>query len=196
MTCSCCSSCCDDSTGECELNLQHVCDIAAQNMAIGDVFDEGDTDHQSVCDCTEEGTSFTCTDSICQSCTEDGTICGINTDYGHGLDEGGNIISYKTSFQYVKGRNETVTIEKSKMDDVGCRVKVDGEECASCSMFSCADNAVGVQADCTNVVEDEDAVHSTCTGLHDEGGVLEVFHMFFSDSFSGCRPTLQPLINL
>ena len=195
VDCSCCTYCCDGSTGDCEGRLLQICEVSASRMALGEVFEKGSTQHESDCTCTEDGSSFSCVGSQCQSCSLNGTICGDNMDYGYSFGEDGEIVSFTTSFQYVKGRTEKIRLESSKnTTSAECRVYVDDEECSVCQVFRCADEAEGLYVDCTNIVGGDGGFYATCTGAHEEGGVFEVFDMFYRDVFTGCRPTLEPFL--
>ena len=191
VECSCCTLCCDDSTGDCSVELPQVCAIAAQKVAMEAIVGEGNETSSSVCDCTEDGTSFSCTDPDCKSCSEDGSVCGINSDYGFTFGEDGYIVSYNMSFQYVKGRNETVTFH-GFVETFDCVVHVNGQQCSGCTTFACNDGSFGLFVDCNNIIPGPGGLYDTCRESHEDGGVLEVFHMYFTESFTGCSPALEP----
>ena len=212
VNCSCCTLCCDDVSGTCDVDLVQICQVSAQTMAIGKVFGNGNGNGNDVtsennlpvvCDCQEDGKSFSCSDWECQSCStkHDGNvICGVNMDYGYQFSDEGDIVAYSTSFQYTVGRNELVHMHRSLENPLQCRVEVNGHKCSDCGVYYCLDDSIGLRIDCSNVAVEQDGVehsggqYDTCSDLHDEGGVLEVLDMFFVETYTGCRPVLEAFV--
>ena len=195
VDCSCCTLCCDAPTGNCTIDLPLACENAAEAMASGEIFGASSEVPTGDCDCTDDGTSFSCTDIVCESCSEDESVCGVNTDYGFRLGDDARFVSYTSSFQYTKGRNETVTLDAS-LETLDCSVRVDGQDCSACAWFLCLDDSLGLFVDCNNIIPGRSGLYDTCQGLHEEGGPFEVYNMYFTNSFTGCIPTLSPFDKL
>ena len=87
------------------MDLQNSCDIAVQVMNARPRIGADGIDRDAECTCFEDGTSFSCVESTCPSCSNDGSVCLLSTDFGSELStDFGNPISYSSSYQYTKGR--------------------------------------------------------------------------------------------
>jgi hypothetical protein len=141
----------------------------------------------ATCTCSEDGTSLACTDTTCQSCNFDSSVCAVNTDYGYTLDEiTGETTSFRNVLQYVKGRNETITYKRDFKDD-RCEVEVNGEKCQDCHVKLCANDFEGITVSCLNL-EGGFAIQ-TCDIV--EAGYLEVFYLVNPSELSGCAPLVM-----
>ena len=108
----------------------------------------------TVCECQDDGYSLTCSDTACPSCNLDGTICALSTDYGPTWDDHMVESGWHVTFQYVVGRNDTVSFhERKHTDPFGdtCHVFVNGQECRSCEDVQCDDGYKGVRVMCDNL---------------------------------------------
>ena len=175
IECSCCTTCCDDDSGECTWDIPRLC----QNVEDRYIELLGDVD----CACDEESAKLTCNFlDDCPTCNEDGTVCGRSTDFGYDfIDDYFTIIT--NSFTYDKGRNDTVTWLGNDVELI-CEVEVNGELCNSCSFSYCPDGFNGLFMDCSNIVEGNSGVYDSC-GIY-VGGVFDVFEWMESYSFVGC----------
>ena len=158
--CPCCTTCCTDDqngTSSCEVNLPNTCQVAKTS------YDDAESgrlyleERGVVCDCIAdegirdgEGYRMSCNDTDCPVCNKDGTICALNTDYGFAFrTEDGFPTTWKTTFQYVLGRNDTVDfIMASKRT---CEVYVNGEKCRDCSLRGCNDGFGPFHVSCDNI---------------------------------------------
>ena len=120
------------------------------------------------CDCLGSGvdTVSTCRDTSCQSCNRDGTVCSINERYNTRFDADGNLVYYNVTFQYVKGRNDTVVFEVTPVD-WQCNVTVNDEQCNSCRLEGCGNRFLGFQGysvSCDNVINESTGFHGGNAG--------------------------------
>ena len=189
VDCSCCTICCDDVSGECPWVLQSICKQEASiTEATPRIADEGYSSER-MCTCLEDGSAYSCVESSCPSCSEDGSICAETIEYGQSLMEVGVPSSESISFQYTKGRTENVTIHQEFLPSRDCSVEVNGEICLSCGFSTiCGDRSTGIEIDCTNVIEGKAGKFSACGDRGSQGGVFEVLHMYYFDSYVGCKP--------
>jgi hypothetical protein len=130
-------------------------------------------------------------DTQCQSCNADETVCSINERYEfHFEEENGYISFFHSTFQYVVGRNDTVTLEWTLQPGLfyECEVTVNGEVCNACYPFLCADEFSGISVDCENV-DGAGAVNLCAVDPEAANGPLAVF-AFQSVLFQGCPPRL------
>ena len=181
--CPCCSACYDDATGDFDLNLFQVCSMLA-------IEDSNEVDRGVHCDCSGDGQMLSC-DESCQSCNTDRTICTVNS-YDQAFDDTGVWLSTKSTFQYVKGLNATVTFEYSPSEvgsGLSCSVSVDGEACDGCSYNFCTNNEfVTIQVSCDNV-QGLGNYFSCTPGIEDEDfGPLTVFALQDPFLLDGCPP--------
>ena len=101
--------------------------------------------------------------------------------------------SVTASFEYRLGRSETVSIHRSLENPLDCTVSINGQECSFCILIDCQN--VVLDGD-ENVLSGSDLTYDSC-GINYEGGrVFEVFDMYFGDSWVGCPPVLEPLLDL
>lgn len=182
IECSCCIQCCDDSTGECALDVGNNCQAKARKF--------GHDDQRSAqCECSQDDLSFSCTDTACQSCSLSGHICAVNKDYGYTFDESGAIIGFHNTLQYVSGRNETILFESGLGDSSDpCRVAVDGEQCRYCHFIDCRSDFRGFLISCDNL--EEGHTFNSCDETF-ETGFLEVFFLYDASMVNGCPLLLE-----
>lgn len=178
VTCSCCSSCCNDD--ECEVNLVSMCTAKSAEFALA-------SDRGTTCNCQDEGAKMSCSDAACESCNVDGSVCAQSTDYGYTFDPvTGETLSFRNVLQYTKGRNETVEYTK-KPDENFCTVVVDGEKCRSCTPLTCESSYQGFQVDCSNLPDGP--ILYSCFNKQDVS-FLEVFYLVDLSLVAGCPPVL------
>jgi hypothetical protein len=117
VECSCCTKCCDSSSGDCTVNKEAVCSVETSwyNTPNGHKYYDG---AGTVCECNlgsennnDTTTTWSCSDTQCQSCNRKGTVCSINEQYQSSIGDDGGSIIFQSTFRYVVGRNDTVTIE-------------------------------------------------------------------------------------
>jgi hypothetical protein len=130
-------------------------------------------------------------DTQCQSCNDNGTVCSLNEHYKYSYDELGYPRSFHSTFQYVVGRNDTVTIEYTVLPDFTkeCEVTVNGQKCNNCVTNECEDQFAGVFVDCENV-EEAGAIDLCSPKPEDTDGPLAVFAFQDSAFLQGCPPRL------
>jgi hypothetical protein len=158
VECSCCTSCCDLSSGNCTFNGEAACLVDKSSFESKD----GTKYYESagtVCECRTDSDSnngivtLSCMDTQCQSCNLNGTVCSMNEHYQYSYDETGSIVAFHSMFQHVAGRNDTVRIEYVIRPDspLTCEVIVNGQVCNKCFKAGCTDQFSGVMVDCENV---------------------------------------------
>jgi Leucine-rich repeat (LRR) protein len=163
VECTCCTTCCDSSSGNCTINNEAICLVEKSWHEHPDGLEY----HESagtVCECTTTGsddnatTTLSCSDTQCQSCNRNETVCSINQHYQFSFGEETNWDnthwdSSKATFQYLVGRNDTVTFESSHQPDgtLPCKVVVNGQACNSCNFLYCPDGFQSAHIDCENV---------------------------------------------
>jgi Leucine rich repeat len=158
VECSCCTSCCDSSSGNCTFNREAAClvDKSWYDNENGTKYYES---AGTVCECTTDSdrsngiVTLSCKDAQCQSCDLNGTVCSMNEHYQFSYDDTGYTGNFKSTFQYVVGRNDTVRIEYTTHPDIPrtCEVIVNGQVCNECFYAQCPDQYTGVMVDCENV---------------------------------------------
>ena len=182
VDCPCCISCCDHASGQCEEYPDRWCDLVeAQVQRSGRV---------SSCQCGELVGGAFCDHEFesCDSCNEDGTVCGSNLRFGYAhVDPTYLWTKYENTFQYSQSRNDTV--DWYEIPDVECEVWVNGEQCNTCAVHRCRDGYPARYIDCTNVVAGTDAVYDTCQH-YDTGGVFDVISWWDTRTWQGCLPVL------
>ena len=220
IMCDCCAECSNDVTGETELNLQSVCELKAN------AHNDFDDSRGATCGCPQAtqpleggGREVQCSET-CETCTTDGTTCFQNFDYGLQLDDSGSVVRTFATFVYTKGKlsgnsdggsgnNSTVStptvvefednVINSNINVPACSVKVNGESCEACALFSCRDGTRAWTVDCTNLKLGSGDLYDPCVGgdgvekdTVDKYGALTVFAM--QDSFlresTSCKPWL------
>mmetsp|Transcript_63305 Transcript_63305/g.124713 ORF Transcript_63305/g.124713 Transcript_63305/m.124713 type:complete len:380 (-) Transcript_63305:184-1323(-) len=181
VTCTCCSTCCNDNG--CEVDLFSTCEARSSEF-------EKATDRGTTCECQDQGAKMSCTDTACESCNLDNSICVASTDYGYTLDQvTGETLSFRNVLQYTKGRNETIVFTKYS-NESNCELEVGGEKCISCVVLYCASSQQGFQIDCSNL-PDGPILH-TCWNKED-AGYLEAFYLADLASVNGCPPVFVDL---
>jgi hypothetical protein len=196
VECSCCTSCCDSLDGNCTVNLEAVCQVEKSfydNVNGPLSYESGGT----VCECTTGSESkngiatLTCMDTQCQSCNLDGTVCSMNDLYKYNYDENGSRSYFHSTFQYVVGRNDTVTLEFIVLPDNTylCEATVNGQMCNECFHSICPDQFSGIMVDCENV-EGAGAVDLCKPKPKDTDGPLAVFAFQDSAFLQGCPPRI------
>ena len=147
VTCPCCTTCCDDTSGNCERNLQQICMTTSERWTNehGPKYDET---RGTECDCKDDGHTMSCNDTSCQTCNRDGSVCVVNTEYGLLLNDDGRGTRWTTTFQYVIGRNDTVYFETSGHE---CYVEINGRPCRECVGRMCADSFGAYHPSCDNL---------------------------------------------
>ena len=181
LNCECCTSCCDDET--CSLNVFAICETKASKFEL-------DAERGAACTCTEDGTSVTCSDTTCESCNLDESVCAINKDYGYNLNgTTGEIVSFQNTMEYVTGFDGT-TITYEDLASDGCSVSVNGEECRSCGSIICGDGSEGFMIFCDNL---ENGFNFLACEEFITVDYLEVFYFHDGSALSGCPPLLERL---
>jgi Leucine-rich repeat (LRR) protein len=202
VECPCCSSCCDSLTGNCTVNAEASCLVEKAKFEgenSPSYYESGGT----VCECTNGSDddsnnnnnnstttiSLSCRDTQCQSCNQNGTVCSVNEHYQYFFDETGHPRTYRSTFQYVVGRNDTVTIEYTIQEDFtrDCEVTVNGQLCNKCVKDECEDLFAGVFVDCENVKE-AGSVDLCNPKPGDTEGPLAVFAFQDPVFLQGCPP--------
>jgi hypothetical protein len=147
VECSCCTSCCDSSSGNCTFHGEAACLVEKS------LFDnENGTKYYesagTVCECTTDSESkngtvtLSCIDTQCQSCNLNGTVCSMSEHYHYSYYNTGDRSGFNSTFQYVVGRNDTVRIEYTTHPDYPqlCEVIVNGQLCNSAFMSTVTTN--------------------------------------------------------
>ena len=178
VDCPCCTSCCDDGD-DCELSVLAICEVKAG-------FFELEPGRGASCECSPDGTKLTCSDTTCESCNLDETLCAVNKDYGYALnDTTGDILYFENTLEYVAGYvDTTITL----LDDTGCKVWVNGEQCRGCGHITCRSGFEGYRVYCDNL--DGGFNFNSC----DEfvvAGYLEIFQLYDESLLSGCAPLFE-----
>ena len=190
LECPCCTKCCDNSSGECSMEFESVCRIDERHFEeeSGLMYIES---ADTICECTGSGpnTTLSCSDSNCQSCNRDGTVCSINDKFHAEFDESGVWDYYNVTFRYVVGRNDTVTFESIRSDDwtSKCKVTVNGELCGYCGKsIVCPDGTDYYEVNCDNL--GIGSVSMCSGGQLDTSGPLAVFAFQDPTYREGCQP--------
>ena len=191
VDCPCCAHCCEQSTGECELEQEMQCEVANYHITQenGMHYDES---RGTICSCVGEGDNVQqqCTDTSCLTCNKEETVCAKNTNYGITVGLGGYWGGVHNTLEYVIGRNDTVTFstDYSMESDPSCKVEVNGQECASCILLLCSDGFGGYSIRCDNIPGAGN--FDSCNDSH-EDGVLTVFAAHDPTLRSGCHPFFE-----
>jgi hypothetical protein len=196
VECTCCTTCCDSSSGNCTMNNDARCLVEKTWHEHPD----GVEYHESAgteCECSTTGTednattTLSCRDTQCQSCNRNETVCSINELYQFSYrdETRGDIV--KSTFQYVVGRNDTVTYEKSRQHSLStCKVTVNGQVCNSCYTAYCFDWFLSVHVDCENVLGAGSISLCDPSGSNDDGP-LAVFAFQDPAYLKGCPPRIM-----
>jgi hypothetical protein len=115
VECSCCTTCCDSSSGNCMINKETMCLVekAWHEHPDGPEYDKS---AGMVCECTTIGskgnstTTLSCRDTQCQSCNRNETVCSINEHYQYNYGKATNWDTMKSTFQYVAGLLDKTTL--------------------------------------------------------------------------------------
>ena len=179
VECSCCVKCCDNESGGCVEYPDRGCEkVEFQSRLFGYIVS---------CEC--DGLTFSCEadeQATCESCNEDGSICGISLVYGFSDVQITHLRrEYHNTYKYTKGRNETITWRE--IPDFSCDVGINGQECNACTIHRCRDGFPGRHIDCTNVIDEVDAIYDTCQG-YEPGGLFEWISWWDLESWTGCLP--------
>jgi hypothetical protein len=177
IECDCCTTCCEGE--ECELRLMGMCELTGGGFMI-------EEERGTSCACSDGGKTLTCSDSTCESCNADGSVCVTNNDYGYIFDETtGEEVSFRNTLQYVKGRDETIVFSRVFTEDT-CEVTVNGEKCDFCGTITCASGYNGHTIQCENVGL---GYSMKSCDPRVEPGFLEVFFIDDPSIGTGC-PTI------
>jgi hypothetical protein len=191
VECSCCTTCCDSSSGNCTLNKEALCSLETSwyENPNGYEYYEG---AGTVCECPGSGNNtdttptWSCSDTQCQSCNRNGTVCSINEHYQATIGDDGGLMNFQSTFRYVVGRNDTVKIEWTEQV---CEVSVNGQVCNDCYQAVCQDGFSGVHVRCENV--EGAGILDLCgtIGIDDEGPLV-VFSFQDPALVQGCPPRI------
>ena len=200
VDCPCCVVCCDNISGHCTIDTLADCNVDKQIFEL-----EGGRHYfpgiGTECECsTNENNEvvMSCSDTACQSCNQDGTVCSVNQDYSFTYYE--NSVRWreaKYSFQYVVGLNDTVTLTSSApSEDIAtfdsCEAMVNGEVCSSCFYRTCLNADEGAwEVNCENV-EGAGRV-DVCDQDPEDDGPLTVFSLQDPSLLQGCPPRMIKL---
>jgi hypothetical protein len=197
VECTCCTTCCDSSSGNCTVNKEAICQVEKSWHE----HPNGPEYHESagtVCECVQTGsednvtTTLSCRDTQCQSCNRNETVCSINEHYQFSYGEETNWNNMKSTFQYVNGRNDTVSFESTRQADgfLPCKITVNDEVCNSCYWAYCEDGFRSVHVDCENVAGA--GYLNLCDDmLTNDEGPLAVFLFQDPVNFQGCPPRIH-----
>jgi hypothetical protein len=111
-----------------------------------------------------------------------------NERYEYHFDEEHGFASYiQSTFQYVVGRNDTVTLEWILQPDfvVRCKATVNGQVCNECYPSICSDQFSGVQN-----VEGAGAAEICNVEMENANGPLAVFAFQDPVFLQGCLPRI------
>ncbi|CAB9531457.1 LRR receptor-like serine threonine-protein kinase [Seminavis robusta] len=192
LECSCCTTCCDDETEECQMDLESQCEAKAGQFEL--------EWNDPTCSCTRGGTDLACSGRQCESCLNDGSICAYPKRFGFSSPELNGTINdenleelyrfWHCEMQYVKGRNELVSFQyDSSPEEETCIVSVDGVECNSCNPMVCSSGLETWRIDCTNI-EQSSFFYPCDPSTSDGGALLASFSKDFMDS--SCGPCWHP----
>ena len=185
VTCSCCTQCCTNDDSPCDTYSQQVCKNYAADWEVNKF--QGTAN----CTCSDDNLSFSCTFGDCETCNEDSTVCGVATGYEFLFDADGFYLSSRSSFQYTRGRPNSV-VSWERFEDNACEVYVDGTECQLCLLrTTCADGFSGIHVVCGNRLNDLVGPNEYMSCFPQEGLVLDVFAWMDRESWTEC-----PLISL
>ena len=193
VPCSCCTRCCSDNIPGIGCPIRH--DQICHNYAIDwqDNYFGGVA--VTTCACSALNSfGFSCTfTEECETCNEDGTICGGTTGLDFFLTPTGSFDHLQTSFRYTKGGPISTEVTWEDFNDGSCKVYVNGRECNSCNaLVACEDGFQGVRIDCDNILNEQvDGPTGYGSCFPTFGGVLDIFGWIDDNSYMGC-----PLVSL
>jgi hypothetical protein len=193
VDCPCCSKCCDHNSGNCTTNYNAICAVDVNQYVSpgGKYYQAG---RGTICECVEEGGNLTlsCSDTGCQPCNRDGTVCVSGQEFGAEYQEDSYFwTSWQATYQYSGLRNDTVTFRERILDNYRtvCEVAVNGAICDSCNSFECADSFSGFHVNCANVPGAGSV--DLCDDNPDDKGPLTVFALQDPILVSGCTPRVS-----
>jgi hypothetical protein len=179
VECDCCTACCDGD--DCNLSVPAVCTTKRGGLEL-------EPGRGASCSCSQDGTELSCTDTACESCNLDNSLCVINKDYGYTFNETtGSKASFRSVLQYVKGRNETI-VYSQKPGPTTCEVSVNGELCRYCGFMTCNSGLDGFRIECDNL---EGGYRMETCEFNDFPGFLDAFYLTDLSLLSGCAPMLE-----
>jgi Leucine-rich repeat (LRR) protein len=148
VSCDCCTTCCESGGIECDISVQALCDTKSA------IF-QSRTERGAVCNCTEDGTNVTCSDTTCESCNLEESSCATNQNYGYSLNQTtGQVLSFQNTIRYSSGPwNGTELFYQSLEDGPNCALWVNGVKCRECSNIICSSGFVGFRIVCNNLQE-------------------------------------------
>ena len=181
LPCSCCTSCCDEITGDCQVNVLATCEAKMADFELA-------PGRGTNCSCSEKSSvRMSCEDNTCESCNVDGSVCVKGTDYGYDFNATtGAVTSFHSTLQYVKGRNDTLVYHNDVNSDT-CELTVNGKKCAYCGIIVCASGVQGFTIECSNLPGGPSM--GTCADPTD-AQYLEAFFMLDPSLLSGCAPVI------
>jgi hypothetical protein len=148
-----------------------------------------DDDENLVCECTDTenmGSTLECLSPFCQYCNANQTVCGVDTKSDTTFDRFGSLSFITETFQYIKGRDEELTLAVS-FPAFECTVSINGETCASCeTSFFCDDGSSDLKIDCSNLDMDGESIVYECGEGH------PIFQLIDDDLFEECLPYTPP----
>lgn len=199
IDCPCCITCCDDISGNCTIDGVQACEVSKGYFAApgGRHFVDG---AGATCECSINENNeavLSCTDTECQSCNRDGSVCSVNSDYSFTFyPESVFWRQAVYSFQYVEGLNDTVTFRTwSESEELAsfnsCEVFVNGQKCNSCLWRTCLNVDGAWEVNCENVAGAGRV--DVCDQEPEDTGPLTVFALQDISLLQGCPPRLIKL---
>ena len=200
VSCTCCTTCCDTATGNCTADVQQSCSNIARKYTApahrGTTCDcnMGPVTESEGCDADGTACPFiaqTCTDTTCETCNEDGSVCGVNVDYGLDFAEDGNWMAFRGEFHYTVGRDDIVSYQlaSSSFPDVETYVSINGQKCiGNFASWVCANGLRGWVVECDNLGEDGISI-DTCQDPEPFGPLHFLFESFAK---RGCQTPIAP----
>ena len=196
VECPCCVGCCDAISSECIVNKKASCDVERGYFEL-----EGGSyfvpEANATCECAvsendPQDVAILCSDN-CRSCNKDGSVCAENVDYSFKAFNNSALWKESTAtFQYVVGRNDTVTLKtnKTSLEDqqLRCEVLVNDQVCNSCIWRICLNGVGAFEVNCENV-EGAGRV-DVCDQAREDKGPLAVFALQDSALLDGCPPRM------
>jgi hypothetical protein len=181
LDCPCCTDCCDDTTGECIVRVDMIC----ENRKVD--FENDYPAYGTNCTCLDDGYTLACENTQCEPCNSDGTVCLDNYDYGIDYQEDGLDNLVRCKMRYLSGLHEATDIEYyGDGQKESCTLSVNGTECNFCDVATCNDGFGGLRADCSNIAEG--AVYDDCDPSLTGGELLQFLRPEFMQS--DCPPCL------
>lgn len=130
----------------------------------------------------------------CNTCDKSGSICA-NQTMSTKFDKTGRIIEHRQHYDYVSGRDETVTLTKFGCSEHGvcqtCEVAIGNSTCESCQLVGCSNSQTGnleIVATCGSTT-----INSCNTSAADTAGVLQALADSTYDQCYSRDPTVACL---